>query len=94
MTSRGPNNRSLLEFDGAQELLMLLRGGEGPSIRCRLGEDEEDSVYSNYEEKKLYIHEEGVGNKGGGTGNRNTWIDRGWTFAMSFENMRRLHPHV
>ncbi len=28
--------------------------------RCRLEEDEEDSVYSNYQEKKLYIHEEGV----------------------------------
>ena len=25
------------------------------------------TVYSTYEEKKLYIHEEGVGNKGGGT---------------------------
>jgi hypothetical protein len=65
MTFRGLNDRSHLEFDGAQELLMLLHGGEGLSIRCGLGEDEEDSVYSNYEEKKLYIHEEGVGNKGG-----------------------------
>jgi len=39
------------------------------SIWCR-SEDEEDSVYSNYEERKLYIHEEDVGNKGetrGGT---------------------------
>ena len=72
MTFRGLNDRSHLEFDGAQELLMLLHGGEGMSIRYRLGEDEEDSVYSNYEEKKLYIHEEGVGDKGGGTGNRNT----------------------
>jgi len=36
------------------------------SIRCRSEEDEEDSVYSNYKEKKLYIHEEGIGNKRGG----------------------------
>ena len=51
---------------------MLLRGGKGPSIQCRLGEDKEDSVYSNYKEKKLYIHKEGIGNKGGSIGNRNT----------------------
>ena len=37
------------------------------SIRCRSEEDEEDSVYSNYQEKRLYIHEKGIGNKGGGT---------------------------
>jgi hypothetical protein len=45
------------------------------SIRCRSGEDEEDFVCSNYEENKLYIHEGGIGNKGGGirgTGNRNS----------------------
>jgi len=42
------------------------------SIQCRSGEDEEDSVYLNYEEKKLYIYEEGVSNKGGEfIGNRN-----------------------
>jgi hypothetical protein len=41
------------------------------SIRCRSDEDEEDSVYSNYKEKKLYIHEENVGNKGGDGGVRN-----------------------
>lgn len=28
------------------------------------------TVYSNYEEKKLYIHEEGIGNKGGYKGYR------------------------
>lgn len=42
--------------------------GRHMSIRCRSGEDEEDFVCSNYEENKLYIHEEGIGNKGGGTG--------------------------
>jgi len=55
MTFRGLNDRSHLEFDGAQELLMLLHS-EGLSIRCRLGGDGEDSVYPNHEEKKLYIH--------------------------------------
>ena len=52
-----------------------LRAAEMLSIGSRSGEGEEDSVYSNYEEKKLYIHEEGVSNKGGykgGTGNRNS----------------------
>ena len=48
------------------------------SIQCRSEEDEEDSVYSNYEEKKLYTYKEGVGDKEGGggykgsTGNRNS----------------------
>jgi hypothetical protein len=41
------------------------------------------TVYSNYEEKKLYIHEEGVGNRGEqkgyvtGTGVHNT-SETGW----------------
>ena len=38
------------------------------SIRRRSDEDEEGFVYSNYKEKKLYIHEENVGIKGGDKG--------------------------
>jgi hypothetical protein len=51
--------------------MVLVSSTSGPrpkqyvSIRYRSEEDEEDSVYSNYDEKKLYIQEEGVGSKGG-----------------------------
>ena len=43
---------------------MPLTGCAKVPIQCRSEEDEEDSVYSNYKEKKLYIHEEDVGNRG------------------------------
>ena len=35
------------------------------SIQCRLVKDEEDSIYSNYKERKLYIYEKSIGNKEG-----------------------------
>ena len=35
-----------------------------PCTDCK--KTNEDSVYSNYEEKKLFIHEVGVGNRKGG----------------------------